>query len=327
MRLRAQGTQPRHAAVHVRRAIRHNSAQSSDDLFTPLRYTPIHEQYVALAETELQAGLLEGMGGGFDIVEFLSKVPAWVESGEVTDDEQSSETLEVLTSFTSFESFKELMLARKAEKEGGGGAAAVFGDVSLEADMEALVASMSSAAWKPVKRMKTMVLERAKDEKGGESCRFVLEAPIPPEHGLLLMLGATEERKQWDKHVTWTRLDEGSGYSGDFHMCFKVPMAKPMELTVRMFVKHDFPNPGDHTWVYRGLTKEREFDMSPGAPVGKGYIKGVDGDPNSCVIVSVEELPKMMARMPKFLVNWLLASFTPKYLTTMVLKYKAFKGL
>ena len=67
--------------------------------------------------------------------------------------------------------------------------------------------------------------------------------------------------------------------------------------------------------------------MSPGAPVGKGYIKGVDGDPNSCVIVSVEELPKMMARMPKFLVNWLLASFTPKYLTTMVLKYKAFKGL
>ena len=62
----------------MRRAIRHNSAQSSDDLFTPLRYTPIHEQYVALAETELQAGLLEGMGGGFDIVEFLSKVPAWV---------------------------------------------------------------------------------------------------------------------------------------------------------------------------------------------------------------------------------------------------------
>ena len=61
--------------------------------------------------------------------------------------------------------------------------------------------------------------------------------------------------------------------------------------------------------------------------MGKGYIKCVDGDPNSCVIVSVEELPKMMARMPKFLVNWLLASFTPKYLTTMVLKYKAFKGL
>ena len=86
-------------------------------------------------------------------------------------------------------------------------------------------------------------------------------------------------------------------------------MAKPMELTVRMFVKHDFPNPGDHTWVYRGLTKDREFDMSPGAPVGKGYIKGVAGDPNSCVIVSVEELPKMMARMPKFLVNWLLASW------------------
>ena len=161
--------------------------------FTPLRYTPVHEQYVALAETELQAGLLEGMGGGFDIVEFLSKVPAWVERGEVTDDEASSEPLEVLTSFTSFESFKELMLARKAEKEGGGGAA-VFGDVSREDDMEALVASMSSAAWKPVKRMKTMVLERAKDEKGGESCRFVLEAPIPPEHGLLLMLG--EEREQ-----------------------------------------------------------------------------------------------------------------------------------
>ena len=59
----------------------------------------------------------------------------------------------------------------------------------------------------------------------------------------------------------------------------------------------------------------------------RSHIKGVDGDPNSCVIVSVEELPKMMARMPKFLVNWLLASFTPKYLTTMVLKYKAFKGL
>ena len=123
------------------------------------------------------------MGGGFDIVEFLSKVPAWVESGEVTDDEASSETLEVLTSFTSFESFKELMLARKAEKEGGGGGAAVFGDVSLEADMAALVASMSSAAWKPVKRMKTMVLERAKDEKGGESCRFVLEARYRPSTG------------------------------------------------------------------------------------------------------------------------------------------------
>ena len=104
----------------MRRAIRRNSATRLT-AFTPLRYTPIHEQYVAIAETELQAGLLEGMGGGFDIVEFLSKVPAWVESGEVTDDEASSETLEVLTSFTSFESFKELMLARKAEKEGGGG--------------------------------------------------------------------------------------------------------------------------------------------------------------------------------------------------------------
>ena len=115
-------------------------------------------------------------------------------------------------------------------------------------------------------------------------------------------------------------------YNGDFKLVFKVPMTKPMEMTVRMFVKHDFPAPGDVTWVYRGL-KDGQLDMSPGAPVGKGYIKAVDGNPGACVIVSVEELPKMMARMPKFLVNWLLASFTPKYLVNMCAKYKQVKGL
>ena len=97
-----------------------------------LEHTTLHEEYVALVEAELVAGLHARFGEAFDMRAFLSAVPAHVEThggsahsealldktGEVDETVANlPETINVLNRFTSFADFKAEMLAAKARQE------------------------------------------------------------------------------------------------------------------------------------------------------------------------------------------------------------------
>jgi hypothetical protein len=143
-------------------------------------------------------------------------------------------------------------------------------------------------------------------------------------------------------------------------------MMKPIVYDVKFEARDNYPDRGDKTWVYRGVTKDGALDFNKGAPCGKGIIKGVvrstvlpctalyctdatpchstlllfsrllssphlikaiPGEPDKCVMMSIEELPSMMSYVPSFMLNWLLTSFTPKMLHTNLVKYRKYKGL
>ena len=102
-----------------------------------LEYTSLHEQYVALVEAELVQGLVETMGDGFTMTEFLHLLPAYLRdqgddagsaaeqpatmAGDEDDDADEpatlQDTLAILHRFTSFVDFKADMLAEKQRQQ------------------------------------------------------------------------------------------------------------------------------------------------------------------------------------------------------------------
>jgi hypothetical protein len=96
-------------------------AFSADDE-NKLEYTDIHVRYVEMAEKQLEAGLNEAMGPSFNMDGFLMQVEPFIDGGLQgidDDDENSAQTLEVLTNFTDFEAFKQMMLVAKETKLAG----------------------------------------------------------------------------------------------------------------------------------------------------------------------------------------------------------------
>ena len=88
-----------------------------------LEHTQLHDDYVAMVDSELTTALTAEMGSGFDMAEFLAALPAFVAAGGAEgtfDDGEAAgpqQTLDVLTRLTSFISFKEDMRAAKRAKQ------------------------------------------------------------------------------------------------------------------------------------------------------------------------------------------------------------------
>ena len=96
---------------------------------------------------------------------------------------------------------------------------------------------------------------------------------------------------------------------------------------IKILSRCDFPNSGDITWVYRAFDPATgNIVAGSGAPVGKGCVLAVPGQPNRCVLHNIEMIPSLLGRVPSFLVAWLL-SFTPKVYIKMITKYKNYKGV
>merc|ERR1711881_159805 len=112
-----------------------------------------------------------------------------------------------------------------------------------------------------------------------------------------------------------------------YRMTIKMPMMPQFTFNIKLLSRCDFPSTGDITWVYRAFDPETgNIDTSSGAPVGKGCVLAVPGQPNRCVLHSIEMMPSLVGKMPSFLMKWLL-SFTPKVYIKMIGNYKKYRGI
>jgi hypothetical protein len=293
-----------------------------------LEYTTLHNQYADLAEKRIEARMQEMMGPAFDMAAFLQHLPTFIEGGAggITgaDDKEQSDfatTLEVLLSFSDFVAFKSMMLAKKKSKETVGRSVSSL-DVALEADLAAMgQMACDGQAWELVKKDGWITTERMRSSDG-EFVRYAMEIEMPPSSAYDLMLNATPERAHWDDMTTFTLVGENL-----YSLSIKMPMMRPFTFHVKILAKFDYPKVGDITWVYRAFDPATgHMVTSAGAPVGKGCVLAVPGQPNRCVLNNIEAMPALVGRMPGFLMKWLL-SFTPKVYIKMINAYKKYKGL
>merc|ERR1711998_152183 len=76
-----------------------------------------------------------------------------------------------------------------------------------------------------------------------------------------------------------------------YKMNIKMPMMPQITFHVMLLSRYNFPNVGDITWVYRAFDpKTGEIVTSSGAPVGKGCVLAVPGQPNRCVFHSIDAI-------------------------------------
>lgn len=293
-----------------------------------LEYTTLHNHYTELAEKRIEARMQEMMGPAFDMAIFLEHLPAFIQGGAggVTgaDDQEQSNfalTLEVLESFSDFLAFKSMMLAKKKSKETAGRTVSSL-DVSLEADLAAIgQMSCDGQAWELVKKDGWTTMEKMKTSEG-DFVRYAIECEMSPQLAYDMMLNATPERAQWDNMTTIELVGENL-----YRMSLKMPMMPLVTFNVKIVCRYDFPNAGDITWVYRSFDPATgDIVTSSGAPVGKGSVIAVPGQPNRCVLHSIELIPGLLGRVPSFLMKWLL-SFTPKVYLKMITSYKKYKGI
>jgi hypothetical protein len=281
-----------------------------------------------LAEKRIEGRMQDMMGPAFDMAAFLEQLPAFIAGGAegvIGENEQEQSnfaiTLEVLQSFSDFLAFKTMMLAKKKSRETAGQTVSSL-EVALQADL-ALMGQMAcdGQAWELVKRDGWITMEKMKSLEG-EFVRYALECEMSPEYAYDLMLNATPERAHWDDMTSIELVGENV-----YKMNIKMPMMPQITFHVMLLSRHDFPNVGDITWVYRAFDpKTGEIVTSSGAPVGKGCVLAVPGQPNRCVLHSIELMPSLVGKMPSFLMKWLL-SFTPKVYIKMIGKYKKYRGI
>lgn len=293
-----------------------------------LEYTTLHNQYTELAEKQIEGRMQEAMGPDFDMATFLEHLPAFITGGAggVTgaDDQEQSNfamTLEVLQNFHDFLAFKTMMLAKKKSKETAGSAVSSL-DVMLEADLAAMgQMACDGQAWELVKKDGWMTMEKMRNSEG-EFIRYAMECEMSPEHAYDMMLNATPERAHWDNMTTNELVGENL-----YRMTVKMPMMPQFTFNIKILSRFNFPDAGDITWVYRAFDPATgNIVTSSGAPVGKGCVRAVPGQPNRCVLHSIEMMPALVGRMPSFLMKWLL-SFTPKVYIKMISNYKKYKGI
>jgi len=270
----------------------------------------------------------EMMGPAFDMATFLEHLPAFIEDGAggVTgaDDQEQSNfaiTLEVLQTFSDFVAFKTMMLAKKKSKETAGRTVSSL-DMALQADLAAMgQMACDGQAWELVKKHGWMTMEKMKNSEG-EFVRYAIECEMSPELAFDLMLNATPERAHWDSMTVIELVGENL-----YTMTIKMPLLPQFTFNVKILSRFNFPNAGDITWVYRAFDPATgDIVTGSGAPVGKGRVLAVPGQPNRCVLHNIEMIPSLLGKVPSFLMKWLL-SFTPKVYIKMIAKYKNYRGL
>jgi len=127
-----------------------------------LQHTTIHEEYQRLVESWIE----EGLGHKYDMRVVEAGIPQLAKS---PGDDETAQTIMILTAMTDFLSFKEMMLQSKAlllkQAELSVGAAK-----ALE-EQCALIGS-ADLAWKPILTDPSLQIEKAKDDMGKEILRF-----------------------------------------------------------------------------------------------------------------------------------------------------------
>lgn len=293
-----------------------------------LEYTTIHNQYTELAEKRIEGRMQEMMGPTFDMATFLHHLPTFIEGGAAgitgSDEQEQSNfavTLEVLQSFSDFTAFKAMMLAKRKSKETAGREVTSL-DVALQADLASMgQMSCDGQAWELVKKDGWMTMEKMKNSDG-EFVRYALETELSPEMAYDMCLNATPERANWDTMTVMEMVGENL-----YSMTIKMPMMPAFTYNVKVMCAYNYPNYGDITWVYRAFDPATgEILTGSGAPVGKGCVLAVPGQPDRCILHNIELIPSLLGKVPSFLLKWLL-SFTPKIYIKMIAAYKKYKGI
>merc|ERR1712183_620144 len=167
------------------------------------------------------------------------------------------------------------MLAKKKCKETAGRSVSSL-DVALQADMAAMgQMACDGQAWELVKKDGWMTMEKMKNSEG-EFVRYAIECEMPPELAFDMMLNATPERAHWDNMTAMELMGDHM-----YRMTIKMPWMPQFTFNVKILPQLDFPNAGDITWVYRAFDPETgNVDTRSGAPVGKGCVLAVPGQPD-----------------------------------------------
>ena len=186
--------------------------------------------------------------------------------------------------------------------------------------------------WKTVTDKPWIKCERRQKAGSPEFARITVTLGLSLKDAVHMICSYNLERNNWDDFMTnVTPIEQIDGTSDQLtEITFRFhPMVPPQTKTSRVFQTPDFPNKGDHTYMYLEWdTKNKAFlkESNPESAIGCGTLRRDPKDPeNKTLYTSTHQTSSGM--IPSFLMNWMLSSMMPKMMTRMELKYKKYRGI
>jgi len=288
-----------------------------------LEWTELHMEYEQAIEGHLEAELAEKVPG-FSMAQLQEELPAYIEAQRDAEEGHAA-TLDLLVSFGDYEAFKALMLEAKRETMAGETEVlAPSFPPSVESALDqakemAYVAADPAAGWVKILNKGWMQVDRLMRPGQNDVVRMTMDIEIPPEASLDMMINYTEERKAWDSYSTITIVEDNGPNDKVMDWSFKIPLTPTIVYRIRNVIVPDFPEPGCVTGVYVAPSD----DPNAKKPEGLGnYI--IIPTETGCRMTSLEEVPTSI--IPNFMMNWMISTFTPRFMVSMIDKYKKVKG-
>jgi hypothetical protein len=317
-----------------------------------LEHTAIHEAYQAGVEAQIETAI---GGTDVDMGKLLERLPSYLDrrhADSATTSAAIGECIETLTSLTEFDAFKAAMLVAKKDLPGGGsgvgGSVAPpdkFADATAAlADVDGIVEfgkAMDSDAdgWVQIASKPWLTIDKkpapGASKKSDIVMRYAMDLDLPFEQLVEMICDFSDRRKAWDDtlasmRVLHTFIDTPERSDKVVHARLNIPYlvrlaGYPSELTMRVLVVGDTPAPGERTFVAAAWDeKAGKVDLHNSAfSMSLAIMRPSADDPAKARYTGIERTQTGGA--PDWLLGWLAATFSPRYMLAMVDKYKRYK--
>lgn len=286
-----------------------------------LEYSEIHQLY----ENEIETLIADGLPKDFDMQDFMSSLPDYIDQPEVINDNQIGKAITLLLEVSDFQQFKSMMLFTKREREEeetkhndeqltglkvSSNEVDAFSNVN---EMMGLCASLSSAAsdddgwenllnldWMKIDK-KPVPIEKRKNPKD-IYLRGIWTLNLTFVECCDMMFSISERRKKWDSNFTSATFPKGGSdlsddviISVDLSFGYLVNLVmfgngNGTKLTTRNIRKWDIPTPGSvcYAMVPYNLKLDTIDEKHPLLSLKTGTISPHPTFPDKVVMTSLE---------------------------------------